>query len=94
MEESKMRMRFLENGKKNMTYKVVISETYLEEIEEICQYINNKLKAKNASNIYKYYTYFLTKSKVHIGKENFKIMDFVFLNALMRSKTKKCYTIL
>ena len=33
-----------------MEYKVVISETCLEEIEDICKYIETKLKAEKASD--------------------------------------------
>ena len=33
-----------------MEYEIVISDTCLEEIEEICDYIEIKLKAKEASN--------------------------------------------
>ena len=41
---------FLESGKKSMEYDVEISETCLEEIDDICEYIEKKLKEKNASN--------------------------------------------
>ncbi len=33
-----------------MEYKIKISETCLEEIEEICEYIEKKLKAQNSAN--------------------------------------------
>ena len=41
---------FLRSGKSSMEYKVVISETCLEEIEDICDYIETKLKADKASD--------------------------------------------
>lgn len=41
---------YLRIGKRNMEYDIEFSETCLEEIENICYYIDNELKAKNASN--------------------------------------------
>ena len=42
--------KFLKNGKKNMEYKVNLTEQFLDEFEEICNYISNKLKNIDASN--------------------------------------------
>ena len=39
----------LKNGNQNMEYEIVISDTCLEEIENICDYIKNVLKAESAS---------------------------------------------
>lgn len=40
----------LRSGKKNMEYNVKLTEEFIEEIEEICQYIEEKLKNIDASN--------------------------------------------
>ena len=40
----------LQNGKKNMEYEIIISETCLEEIDETCSYIENVLNAELAAN--------------------------------------------
>ncbi len=42
--------KFLRNGKKNMEYRVKLTEQFLDEFEEICDYISNKLKNIDASN--------------------------------------------
>lgn len=42
--------KFLKNGKKNMEYRIKLTEQFLDEIEEICNYISNKLKNIDASN--------------------------------------------
>lgn len=42
--------KFLKNGKKNMEYRLKLTEQFLDEIEEICDYISNKLKNVDASN--------------------------------------------
>ena len=42
--------KFLKNGKKNMGYSINLADEFLEEFEEICDYISNKLKNVNASN--------------------------------------------
>ena len=45
-----MQEMFLRSGKKNMEYRVKLTNEFLEEIEEICEYISNKLKNVDASN--------------------------------------------
>ena len=40
----------LKDGKKNMEYRVKLTEQFLDEFEEICDYISNKLKNIDASN--------------------------------------------
>lgn len=40
----------LQNGKKNMEYEIIISETCIEEIDETCSYIENVLNAELAAN--------------------------------------------
>ncbi len=39
----------LKNGKRNMEYSIKLADQFLEEFEEICDYISNKLK--NIDNI-------------------------------------------
>ena len=39
-----MQEKSLKNGKKNMEYKVQLTEQFLDEFEEICKYISDKLK--------------------------------------------------
>jgi len=41
---------FLRSGMQNMEYKVKFTEKCLEDIEDACLYINEKLKAENAAN--------------------------------------------
>ncbi len=36
---------YLRSGKKNMNYKIKITDEFLENVEEICYYISNHLKA-------------------------------------------------
>lgn len=45
-----MQEMFLRSGKKSMEYKVKLTEEFLEEIEDVCDYISNKLKNIDASN--------------------------------------------
>ncbi len=45
-----MQEKFLKNGKKNMEYSIKLADQFLEEFEEICDYISNKLKNIDASN--------------------------------------------
>lgn len=40
----------LKNGKRNMEYRIKLADQFLEEFEEICDYISNKLKNIDASN--------------------------------------------
>ena len=42
--------KFLKNGKKNMEYKVKLTDNFLDEFEEIYNYISDKLKNVDASN--------------------------------------------
>ena len=42
--------KFLKNGKKNMEYRIKLADQFLDEFEEICDYISNKLKNIDASN--------------------------------------------
>ena len=42
--------KFLKIGKKNMEYNIKLAEQFLDEFEEICEYISNKLKNIDASN--------------------------------------------
>ena len=42
--------KFLKNGKKNMEYSIKLANQFLDEFEEICDYISNKLKNIDASN--------------------------------------------
>lgn len=42
--------KFLKNGKRNMEYRVKLTDQFLDEFEEICDYISNKLKNIDASN--------------------------------------------
>ena len=42
--------KFLKNGKRNMEYSIKLADQFLEEFEEICDYISNKLKNIDASN--------------------------------------------
>ena len=42
--------KFLKNGKKNMEYRVKLTDQFLDEFGEICDYISNNLKNINASN--------------------------------------------
>ena len=44
-----MQKMCLRSGMQNMTYKVKFTEKCLGDIEEACQYIEEKLKAENAS---------------------------------------------
>lgn len=45
-----MQEKFLKNGKENMEYKVKLTDQFLDEFEEISDYISNKLKNIEASN--------------------------------------------
>ena len=45
-----MQEKFLKDGRKNMEYRVKLTEQFLGEFEEICAYISNKLKNIDASN--------------------------------------------
>lgn len=45
-----MQEKFLRSGKSNMEYKVKLADEFIEEFEEICEYISNKLKNIDASN--------------------------------------------
>lgn len=45
-----MQEKFLKNGKRNMRYSVKLADEFLDEFEEICDYISNKLKNIDASN--------------------------------------------
>ena len=40
----------LRNGKQNMEYKVKLADQFIDEFEEICNYISNNLKNIDASN--------------------------------------------
>ena len=42
--------KFLKNGKINMEYRVELADEFLDEFEDICDYISNKLKNIDASN--------------------------------------------
>lgn len=44
-----MQGRFLRSGKRNMEYNIELTEEFLEEIEKICEYISETLKAPDAS---------------------------------------------
>ena len=48
-----MQKMFLRSGMQNMEYKVKFTEKCLEDIEEACQYIEEKLKAENTANRFK-----------------------------------------
>lgn len=50
MVELEKQKKYLKNGKKNMEYDIVISDTCLKEIEDICEYIEKTLNEKTASN--------------------------------------------
>ena len=45
-----MQEMFLRSGKSNMEYNVKLTEEFLGDIEEICDYITNILKNEDASN--------------------------------------------
>ncbi len=45
-----MQEKFLKNGKKNTEYNIKLADQFLEEFEEICDYISNKLKNIDGSN--------------------------------------------
>lgn len=45
-----MQDKFLKNGKKDMTYSIKLTEEFIEEIDEICDYISISLKAPDAAN--------------------------------------------
>lgn len=45
-----MQKKFLKNGKKNMEYKTKLTDKFLNEFEEICDYISDNLKNIDASN--------------------------------------------
>ena len=42
--------KFLKNGKRNMEYSIKLADQFLEEFEEICDHISNKLKNIDAQN--------------------------------------------
>ena len=42
--------KFLRDGKRNMEYSIKLTDQFLDEFEEICGYISNKLKNIDASN--------------------------------------------
>ena len=42
--------KFLKNGRKNMEYRLKLTDQFLDEFEEICDYISNKLKNIDSSN--------------------------------------------
>ena len=44
-----MQEKFLKSGRRNMAYKTKLTEDLIHNINEICQYINNKLKLTEAS---------------------------------------------
>ena len=50
MAELEMLEKFLKNGKKNMEYSIKLAGQFLDEFEEICEYISKELKNINASN--------------------------------------------
>lgn len=43
--------KFLKSGRKNMEYKVKLTDQFLDEFEEICDYISNKLKIQMLKQI-------------------------------------------
>lgn len=45
-----MQEKFLKNGKKNMEYNIKLTDSFLEEFEETCNYISEYLKNVDASN--------------------------------------------
>lgn len=45
-----MQEKFLRSGKKNMAYSIKLAEEFIEEMEEICNYIAINLKAIDAAN--------------------------------------------
>ena len=45
-----MQEKYLKDGKKNMEYSIKLADQFLDEFEEICDYISNKLKNIDASN--------------------------------------------
>lgn len=45
-----MQEKFLRGGKRNMEYSIKLADQFLNEFEEICDYISNKLKNIDASN--------------------------------------------
>ena len=47
MVELEMQGKFLRSGKRNMEYNVKLTEEFLGNIEEICDYITNILKNEN-----------------------------------------------
>ena len=42
--------KYLKDGKRNMEYSIKLADQFLDEFEEICDYICNKLKNIDASN--------------------------------------------
>lgn len=46
-----MQKKYLQNGRENMGYSIKFTEEFLEEIDEICEYISLNLKASRAANI-------------------------------------------
>ena len=42
--------KYLKDGKRNMEYSIKLADQFLDEFEEICDYISNKLKNIDASN--------------------------------------------
>lgn len=45
-----MQEKSLESGKKNMEYSIKLTEEFIEEIDDICDYISINLKAVDAAN--------------------------------------------
>jgi len=78
-----MQKRCLRNGKKSTEYKIKIAEEFLEEFDEICEYISINLKSPQASN--------LLRQKVINKVLLLKKAPKIFAKIKKFSKTKKQY---
>ena len=78
-----MLKKSLENGKKNMEYKVRISETCLEEFEVIFEYIEKKLKATEASN--------KLRQKIRNAIRSLRTYPHIYAKIKKKDRTKREY---
>ena len=73
----------LRNGKKSTEYKIKLTQEFLEEFDDICEYISSKLKNQEASNLLRQ----KVVSKVLLLRKSPKM----FAKIRKISKTKKQY---
>ena len=71
--------KFLRDGKRNMEYSIKLADQFLDEFEEICDYISNKLKNIDDENYDKqlngYREFLKKKTKKEVECYLYSIID-------------------